>query len=410
MRSLKVRHTLICIAFVAPFVTGCGIVEPGETYSIPRAVTRPVKVSGDQRFADISSGYFHSCAIDNAGRAWCWGDNLYKQAGQSEAGVPCDNGSGRCIVRPLPVETSLTFAKISAGVTHSCALTPEGVAYCWGGGYANERGILGDGQMTLSAKPVAVVGGLRFKSISAGGRITCAVSTDDKGYCWGLGGTVGDGTRNDALFPVPVAGNLSFTSVAAGGLHACGITTAGAMWCWGSNQLGQIGDGRMTGLPMGTGSGPAAPVRVSTDKNFESVIAGGGHTCGVTREGDVLCWGNNHVGQLGIGAPSAPQPTPQMVVGGRGLRGLGANAVHTCALKPDGVAVCWGGNWFGAIGDGTSTAQNTGSERAVPTPPITSVLFSQIAPGGGHTCALAKDGQAWCWGDRGRGQMGDGKT
>lgn len=410
MRSQKARHLLICIALAVPFAAGCGIVEPGDTFDIPRAVTRPVKVSGDQQFTAIASGFFHSCALDTAGRAWCWGGNLYRQTGQSDPGVPCDNGSARCIVRPSLVETNLTFAAISAGVTHSCALTSEGLAYCWGGGYVNERGILGDGQMTLSAKPVPVAGGLRFKSISAGGRITCAVSTDDKGYCWGLGGMVGDGTENDALSPVQVAGNLSFTSVSAGGLHACGVTTAGAMWCWGSNQLGQIGDGRVTGLPMGAGSGPSAPVRVNTEKVFESVVAGGGHTCGVTRESEVLCWGQNHVGQLGIGAPGQPQSTPRMVVGGSGLRGVAANAVHTCALKPDGAARCWGGNWFGAIGDGTSTAQNTGSERFVPTPPITSVLFSQISAGGSHTCALAKDGRAWCWGDRARGQMGDGKA
>ncbi|HEX2721313.1 MAG TPA: hypothetical protein VHM24_00235 [Gemmatimonadaceae bacterium] len=410
MPTHKLRNFTITIAVLTLSASGCGIVEPPGTYDIPRAVTHPAEVSGDHTFSVISSGFFHSCALDLDGRAWCWGDNLYRQTGQSNPGVPCDNGIGRCTLRPAEVETDLRFSTISAGVTHSCALTSDGAAYCWGGGYVQERGILGDGQMTLSARPVAVIGGLRFKSISAGGRVTCGLSVDDRGYCWGLGGTVGDGTRNDALAPVPLAGNLRLQSISAGGLHACAVAADGVAWCWGSNQLGQIGDGRTTGLGMGTGSGPTVPVRVSTDRLFSSISAGGGYTCAVAREGDVLCWGENHVGQLGIGEAGQPQPTPRPVVRGNTLQAIASGTVHTCALSATGAAMCWGGNWFGALGDGGSTAQNTGSEQAVPTPARTSLLFSQIDPGGSHTCALTKSRRAWCWGDRARGQMGDGKA
>jgi Alpha-tubulin suppressor and related RCC1 domain-containing proteins len=83
--------------------------------------------------------------------------------------------------------------------------------------------------------------------------------------------------------------------------------------------------------------------------------------------------------------------------------------VHTCGISSDGTALCWGGNWFGGLGVGTSTAANTGSETGLATPVKTSQKFTQIAPGGSHTCALAMDSRLWCWGDRGRAQMGDGR-
>jgi alpha-tubulin suppressor-like RCC1 family protein len=138
------------------------------------------------------------------------------------------------------------------------------------------------------------------------------------------------------------------------------------------------------------------------------VTVGGDHACGLTAEGDVLCWGRNHVGQTGAGAAGEPQPAPRPVAGAGAYVQVAAGLVHTCALRPGGVAVCWGGNWFGGLGDGISTAANTGAERPTPTPVRTDLTFVQIAPGGSHTCALAGSGRAWCWGDRARGQLGDG--
>lgn len=393
----------------ALFLSACGIVDPNRTYDIPRAVTVPTLGGGNQQFVQIASGFFHVCALDVSGQAWCWGDNQYKQSGRSEAGSRCDQTS-TCILRPALVETSLRFKAVSAGVTHSCGITQDGSAYCWGGGYENGRGILGNGQLTTSASPVRVAGSVVFKSISVGGRVTCGVATDQSAYCWGTAGTIGDGQRLDALAPALVRGNHHFASISAGSSHVCALDTDAIAWCWGSNQYGQIGDGRITAIGIGTGSGPTSPTRVASDRLFRTLSAGSGHTCGTSVEGENLCWGDNGLGQLGIGEPSAPQPLPVQVKDGAGLTGIVASVVHTCALAPDGGSMCWGGNWFGALGDGTSTAENTGSERPVPTPARTSTRFTQIAPGGSHTCALAKDGRVLCWGDKGRGQIGHGSS
>lgn len=390
-------------------LAACGIVEPGSTYSIPRAVTEPVPAGGTQRFTSITSGFFHSCGIDAEGRVWCWGDNQYRQSGLADAGEVCDQTS-TCALRPVRLQTGLRFRAVSAGTTHSCALTRDGAAYCWGGGYDSGRGMLGNGKLSQSATPLAIAEDLRFKSISAGGRITCAISTDDQGYCWGLGGFTGDGRATDALTPSRVAGEHRFKALQAGVLHACGITTDGAAYCWGSNQNGELGNGSIGDRDLGSLAKESSPVPVRSDRRFQSITTGGNHSCGITLDGEAFCWGQNHVGQLGTGAASFPHTSPQLVTGGNLFKAVAAGTVHTCALQRDGTARCWGGNWFGGIGDGTSSAANTGKERPLATPVSGTRTFVQVAPGGSHTCALDGDGRVWCWGDRGRGQMGNGTS
>lgn len=372
------------------------------TYDIPRAVTTPVPVGGTLRFTAITSGFFHSCGLDVGGRAWCWGDDEYRQLGTSAPGQPCD-GVSTCHARPVAVETALRFASIAAGTTHTCALTADGAAWCWGGGYGG-AGILGDGQRRQSALPVAVAGGLRFRQLAVGVRATCGIALDDRAWCWGERGYVGDGRQVDALAPVEVAGEHRFASISAGSLHACGVTTAGEAWCWGGNPSGQLGDGRQVHQSVALAT---RPVRVLGTHRFRAIGAGGDHTCALTTADEAVCWGLNHVGQLGTGGASEPRTTPVAVSGGRRFAQLSAGTVHGCGVATDGVALCWGGNWFGGIGDGTSTAQNTGAERPTPTPVKTTQRFTAVAAGGSHSCGLATDGRLWCWGDRGRGQLAD---
>jgi alpha-tubulin suppressor-like RCC1 family protein len=102
------------------------------------------------------------------------------------------------------VSGRLAFARLSAGVFHTCGETTDRLAYCWG---SNTYGGLGDGTETPRLRPVAVTGGLRFSQVSAGGFYTCGVSTDQAAYCWGnnFGGPLGDGTTTDRNAPVPVA-------------------------------------------------------------------------------------------------------------------------------------------------------------------------------------------------------------
>jgi alpha-tubulin suppressor-like RCC1 family protein len=126
---------------------------------------------------------------------------------------------------------------------YTCALSTEDRAYCWGD---NRFGKLGNDGDVNSAVPRAVSGDRRYRQISAGETHACAVTFADLAYCWGrnLSGDLGDGT--DVFrqrHPVPVAGGFQFSAVSAGDEHTCAVTATGAAYCWGGNADGQLGDG-----------------------------------------------------------------------------------------------------------------------------------------------------------------------
>ncbi|HEX6407404.1 MAG TPA: hypothetical protein VFZ90_09455, partial [Gemmatimonadales bacterium] len=114
---------------------------------------------------------------------------------------------------------TLVFRAISAGEDHSCGVTTTNVAYCWGNNFSGQLGV-GSAVFSNQLVPVAVAGGLRFRNVSVGDSHSCGVTTDDHAYCWGSG-AVGDGTSERRYTPVAVSGNLSFRLVRAGAGHTC---------------------------------------------------------------------------------------------------------------------------------------------------------------------------------------------
>jgi len=295
---------------------------------------------------------------------------------------------------------STNAVAMDAGGRHACAVTAGGYVKCWG---YNAYGQVGDGTNHNSRfVPVDVAGaGTPVAAVALGGFHSCAVTTSGGALCWGnnFDGELGDGTVVDRLTPVGVSGlGSGVAAVALGGYHSCALSVDGGVKCWGYNGDGQVGDGttvtRRTPVPVsGLGSGVVA------------ITAGNKHSCALTSGGGVKCWGRNESGQLGDGT-TAQRVIPVDVAGlGSGVTAIAAGSEHSCALTVAGGVKCWGENDDGALGDGTTI------DRPIPTN-VTGLGdgVAAIAAGWRNGCALTAAGGVKCWGDNGSGQVGDGTT
>ncbi|MEO8294329.1 MAG: hypothetical protein ABI613_02360, partial [Gemmatimonadota bacterium] len=296
--------------------------------------------AGPDALLAVSGGDDHACLLLQNGAAHCWG-----WGGQGQLG-PGDTLDYNI---PTKVIGGIRFKSISAGSAHTCGLTSNGTAYCWGG---NAVGALGDGNQVFRSKvPVPVVGGLHFRSISAGTGYTCAVTTSNAGYCWGSGtnGELGNGVEEDQFEPFPVSGGLKFTEIITSLFHTCGITTAGAVYCWGDNQWGELGIGS---IDNGT-----TPQQVTGNRTFKSIGLGDFFTCGLTQQGKPFCWGSNVSFELGNGSTGVRYATePTSVYGNLTFSSLAVGSVHACGLSAKGALFCWGANTYGKLGNGSEAA------------------------------------------------------
>ena len=138
----------------------------------------------------------------------------------------------------------------------------------------------------------------------------CGLLGDGTVHCWGnnVSRQLGvDSVEESSIDPVPVSGGFTFVTIEAGPQHAFGITDGGAAYCWGRNEDGQLGAGFTSALS-------ATPLAVVGDLVFVTITGGWEHTCGLTVDGVVYCWGSNEFGQLG-NAAMANSLVPTRVVG-----------------------------------------------------------------------------------------------
>ena len=274
----------------------------------------------------MSTTEFYSCGLDEDGAVHCWG---WQFAHPAQANAPAGS-----------------FASISVGSFANCALDAHSALTCWG---------IDDGGLFAPPKGT-------FIQTDGGDGFNCALKSDGTIDCWG-------GLNSRGQLDAPATG--TFALVSAGSGHACALKSDGTVACWGgTDTAGQTIDA----------------ARAPTSTTFTTLDAGPDLTCGVKTDGTLQCWG-------------ATTHNRQTVPGG-GFSRVAVGATHVCAIKSSDQSIeCWGEKLFfdfegddvpddiGGKGNHTSTIPPTGTHR-----------YTDITAGEGHTCAIRDDKKAVCWG------------
>jgi alpha-tubulin suppressor-like RCC1 family protein len=319
------------------------------------------------------------------------------------SGQPVEFAATATTAPPVGGGVNVTYMAVSAGSKHSCALSVGGVAYCWGYNGDGQLGIgadvEGSGPVFAFPQPLGATGNLTFGKLFGGYYHTCGLTLSGVGQCWGVNvdGRLGINSFEPVNEPTQISVKVAFSIIAAGQGHTCALDLAHNAYCWGRGSEGQLGVGPLPPLlPPLTEAAPK-----SLNASYRTISAGGLHTCAIDAGGAGWCWGNNFYGQVGDGS-STDQVTPVPITGGLGFKAISAGKLHTCALDNSGAAYCWGRNDDGQLGTGNTTGSNA------PMPVAGAHAFVAISAGTSHTCGLAAGGEVFCWGKNDHGQLGDG--
>lgn len=427
-------HRVVCDDTDTPVEQSCGfgICDAGEC------------VLGDHgQVISLSASSTHACAVTSDGTVWCWGDNSCGELGRAlpepamESCTPTTDLHSRFMGPIAPVEwqgESQPAVQVAVGLGHTCVISVDGALYCWGSNLVKQLGAAEDENLfEPSPVRVATPEGILFGAssrpmsrtlsvevvpegagITAGFGHTCALSRDNRVFCWGanyLGQCARDPgyewaecpanddlqialTMPDTLVPVPPsevqfpAGDEIVTTLRTVKHTTCALTLNSSLYCWGANQggsdpggiqtgnfnLGLTPGGGQLGIPTATCFHPSADTRVRLQSvsdfslGFASTYV---RTPGVAETNGLFSWGMNASGQLG-----------------RTTTGDGQSCAPTKASELDPNAM----------------DENSGPV-AIPGGNLDSVAKS-LSSEGSDQCAVTNDGKFWCWGFNDHGELG----
>lgn len=360
----------------------------------------------------VASSGQHTCAAIDDGSVRCFGAGASGQLG--------DARRNQAHAAPVPTVGLPDVVHVAAGSEHACVLTAAGEVYCFGTGDARELGT-GDADERWAGVRIAL--GARASALALGNDTSCALLTDATVRCWGHDnqGQNGDGLLNEPgqrVQPAAVAGLSDVVQLVGGREHFCALRDPAPLndgvtelVCWGNNASGQLG----AGAAVVRAVGPLAVLGeggVGTLTDAMAIAAGDAHSCAVRADGSAVCWGAGGDGRLGNGdVLDSPHPVTVLQVGGRAPLGglsLSAGAIeagdrHSCAVTDTGTVLCWGFGDDGRLGDDAALSSST--------PVAVAGLSDAVAvscASGGHSCALRAGGAVACWGDNASGALGDG--
>jgi len=335
----------------------------------------------------VATGATHACVIKSDNSLWCWGDN-----NDFALGIGLNESKSS----PVQVGDDFSWAELGLGSTHSCASKIDGSLWCWGDNDSDQLGIVSDDiekptQVDLDHF-VTLIG------ITAQSQTTCEIDGDSNLHCWGqnfFGQGAVDNSEYDKITiePTHVADSDLWSQVSVGPLHSCGITTNGNLWCWGANFFGQIGDETISEIHQ--------PTLIDEDLSWASVAVGANHSCAITTGDSLWCWGDNTSGQLGNGNEDT-QYEPKEIEAGESWKNISLGNSFSCAVKRDNTLWCWGDNFNGQLGINSEESSNE------PVQVGTESDWKSVSAGDAFTCAIKLNGDLYCWGGGEYGQTGHG--
>lgn len=338
----------------------------------------------------ITAGDYHTCYLSATGRVKCWGWNQFGQTGHIS--------SPEQMMLPDWIDLN-GLTQVSAGGYHTCAVNVDHQVYCWG---RNNIGQLGNGSTTDSSTPVLVQGLERagVTTVVSGSLHTCAYERNGRAWCWGSNRDGKLGAGKDAVFsaiPVLVLAPVDqVISLSIGATFTCASGETGQTWCWGEGSFGQTGNKIYK-------SSPIPQEIVKTIPEVDHISSGWFHTCALSSNNEISCWGKNYEGELGNSSTvsRAEAVTISGVHTKTGVSLLAAGGRSTCAGTLDHQVYCWGKNDYGQVGDGIPKDQLF--------PKLISTSESGIIGltlGASHACYLTENNQLWCWGANDHYQLG----
>lgn len=349
------------------------------------ATNTPAEVQGVQEVVQIAAGTGHSLALDRQGRLWGWGNNSEGQL----TTPPADWVNTKPVqLTGLPVLQSV----VSQGF-HALALDREGRVWSWG---HNTSGQLGDGSTDSRAAPYRLP--LQdIVQIATGDDFSMALQRDGTLWAWGsnFDGQLGDGSGNSSHVPVKVKYFGTVLAIRAGDSHALALRQDGTVWGWGANSYGQLGLGDERQRPE--------PQQIPGLAGVRQLSAGEEISMAANDE-TVWVWGRAINARIGDDVPGArtPEHKPVPILRGLNVRELAAGSNHMLLLKRDGQVLSWGDNFNGQLGVNNPVFSSLPQQIKIP-------ALTGIAAGFWHSAALAEDGTVWTWGNNNYGQLGDGE-
>ena len=320
----------------------------------------PTRVGIATNWMHVNGSQAHTCAINSDSELYCWG-----QGANNRLGLGVDDLDDR--VTPTRVGIATKWAQITAA-SHTCAINSDSEIYCWGAGLGN-----GDIFDIPIPTPTKVGSANNWAQINANGTHTCAINVAGELYCWGVGtfGALGLGSARIRTLPNRVGGTSDWVQVTAGGTHTCAINSASELYCWGEGSKGRLG--------LEDTTNRTTPTKVGTATNWSQISTGQQHSCAINTTGELYCWGNGSNGGLGIAPDDTDdRTTPTKVGTATNWAQVNGGFQHTCAVNDTGQLLCWGENTSGKLGLGNAMDQTTPQAVTTPRTPTTIPVLANL--------------------------------